>query len=86
MLLGFQNYAAIPLYWISIILYPIAESITELIRISILKLKFDKSKSAILPDEITDLADISHERGTIEEDEHELFRELSALELLPFMK
>ncbi len=72
----FSKIAAIPLYWTSIILYPVAESITELIRLSILKLKFDKSKSAILPEEITDLADISHERGTIEEDEHELIQSI----------
>ena len=48
----FSKIAAVPLYWINIILFPIAESITEVIRLSILKLKFDKSKSVILPEEI----------------------------------
>ena len=78
----FSKLAAIPLYWTSIIFYPVAESITELIRLSILKLKFDKSKSAIHPDEITDLADISHERGTIEEDEHELIQSIVSFRLV----
>ncbi len=72
----FSKLAAVPLYWISIIFYPIAESVTEIIRLSISKLKFDKRKSVILPEEITDLADLSHERGTIEEDEHELIQSI----------
>ncbi len=78
----FSKLAAVPLYWTSIVLYPVAESITELIRLSILKLKFDKTKSVILPEEITDLASISHERGTIEEDEHELIQSIVSFRIV----
>lgn len=63
---------AIPLYLFSIIIYPVAEFITELIRLTFSKVKFDKSKSAITEKEISDLAELSHERGTLEEDEQEI--------------
>jgi gliding motility-associated protein GldE len=67
---------AFPLYWISVILYPIAESLTEVIRASVSKIKIDKSKAAILPEEISHLADLGQERGTIEEGEHGLIQSI----------
>lgn len=70
---------AIPLYWISVIMFPVAETITELIKLSVSKLKFDKRKTAILPEEISDLADISQERGTIEEEEQGLINSIVSL-------
>jgi CBS domain containing-hemolysin-like protein len=36
------------------------------------KLKFDKAKTAITEKEISDLAELGHERGTLEEDEQEI--------------
>ncbi|MGE5810873.1 MAG: hemolysin family protein [Ignavibacteria bacterium] len=63
---------AVPLYFLSVLVYPVAEFITEAIRLITSKIKLDKRKSAILPDEIPELADLGHERGTIEESEHEL--------------
>lgn len=63
---------AIPLYLFSLIIYPVSESITELIRLTFSKIKFDKSKSAITEKEISDLAELGHERGTLEEDEQEI--------------
>jgi CBS domain containing-hemolysin-like protein len=62
----------LPLYFFSMIIYPISESITELIRLTFLKVKFDKAKSAITEKEISDLAELGHERGTLEEDEQEI--------------
>lgn len=62
----------LPLYFFSMIIYPISESITELIRLTFSKVKFDKSKSAITEKEISDLAELGHERGTLEEDEQEI--------------
>lgn len=62
----------IPLYFFSMIIYPISESITELIRLTFSKIKFDKTKSAITEKEISDLAELGHERGTLEEDEQEI--------------
>ncbi|HEY6626672.1 MAG TPA: hemolysin family protein, partial [Ignavibacteriaceae bacterium] len=62
----------IPLYLFSTIIYPVTESITELIRLTFSKIKFDKSKSAITEKEISDLAELGHERGTLEDDEQEI--------------
>ena len=62
----------VPLYLFSLIIYPVTESITELIRLTFSKIKFDKSKSAITEKEISDLAELGHERGTLEEDEQEI--------------
>ncbi len=63
---------SIPLYFFSVIFYPIAESLTELIRFTTSRIKIDKTKTAITEKELTDLAEISHERGTIEEEEQEI--------------
>jgi CBS domain containing-hemolysin-like protein len=54
------------------VIYPISELITELIRLTFSKVKFDKAKSAITQKEISDLAELGHERGTLEEDEQEI--------------
>ena len=62
----------IPLYLFSVIIYPVSESITELIRLTFSKFKFDKTKTAITEKEISDLAELGHERGTLEEDEQEI--------------
>jgi CBS domain containing-hemolysin-like protein len=63
----YAKIASIPLYWISVILFPIAETLTEIIKLSIAKLKFDRAKTAILPEEISQLTKLGHEIGTIEE-------------------
>jgi magnesium and cobalt exporter, CNNM family len=62
----------LPLYLFSMMIYPITESITELIRLTFSKIKFDRTKSAITEEEISDLAELGHERGTLEEDEQEI--------------
>lgn len=62
----------IPLYLINTLIYPVSELITELIRVTFSKLKFDKAKTAITEKEISDLAELGHERGTLEEDEQEI--------------
>jgi putative hemolysin len=62
----------VPLYLFSLIIYPVSESITELIRLTFSKLKFDKRKSAMTEKEISDLAELGQERGTLEEDEQEI--------------
>ena len=62
----------LPMYLFSIIIYPVSEIITELIRLTFSKLKIDKSKTAITEKEISDLAELGHERGTLEEEEQEI--------------
>jgi gliding motility-associated protein GldE len=72
----FSKFCAIPLYLMGTILYPISETLTELIRLSISKLKFDKTKLAMKPDELSELAKLSHERGTIVEEEQGLIHSI----------
>jgi len=62
----------VPLYLISTVIHPVSEMITELIRLTFSKLKFDQRKTAITEKEISDLAELGHERGTLEEDEQEI--------------
>jgi magnesium and cobalt exporter, CNNM family len=86
--ISFSKFCAIPLYLMNIILYPVSETITETIRLSIVKLKYDKTKIAMKPDELAELAKLSHERGTIVEEEQGLihsivnFRSVSVQEVM----
>lgn len=68
----FARFAAFPLYWVNVIFYPIAETLTELIQSLSSRVKFNRLKSAITSEELPHLAELSHEKGTIEEDEREL--------------
>ena len=70
--IAFAKLISIPLYWLNVILFPVSEILTEAIRFVIGLLKLDKGKSAILSEEITELANLGHERGTIVEEEHGL--------------
>jgi magnesium and cobalt exporter, CNNM family len=90
--LSFAKAVAIPLYWVNTIFYPISDILTELVRGMISKLiifrRIDKSKSAILPEEFSELADIGHERGTLFKAEQGLiqsivkFREVEVHEVM----
>ncbi len=74
--LTFAKFVAIPLYWISVIIFPIAETLTEVIKLFVSKIKFDKTKTVILPEELTELADLSHERGALIQEEHGLINSI----------
>lgn len=84
----FARYAAVPVYIISSILYPISEFITELIKLSVSKFTFDKSKSALTTEEFSDLASLSTEKGAIDENEKEIitsiveFRDTTVSEIM----
>jgi CBS domain containing-hemolysin-like protein len=69
---SFAKTIAIPLYWINVIIYPITETLTELIKLSVSRIRFNKYKTAILPEEIPELANLSHERGALIGEEHGL--------------
>jgi putative hemolysin len=73
---AFAKFISLPLYWLNVILFPLAEILTEAIRSIISFLKIDKSKSAMLTEEISELANLSHERGTIIEKEHGLINSI----------
>ncbi len=68
----FAKYIAVPLNICTIIIYPVAEIIAEILRLSSSSLKFDKSKSAISNEELVELTNIGKEKGAIEEGEHSL--------------
>ena len=72
----FAKTVAVPLYWINVILFPVAEILTEAIKAGVGRLKMDKLKGAMLPEEISELANLGHERGTIIEEEHGLINSI----------
>ncbi len=76
--LKFAKIVSIPLYWTSVLFYPVAKILTDIIKSFVSRIKFDRSKTAILSSEIPDLADLGIEKGTLEEEEHELIHGLVA--------
>ena len=86
--MSFSKLIAFPLYWMSILIYPIAKILTDSIKFIISKFKIDKSKTALHSSEIADLADIGKEHGSIEDEEHELihglveFKSITAREVM----
>jgi gliding motility-associated protein GldE len=84
----FARVVAMPLYWLGIIFYPVAKILTESLRFLSSKMKFDRSKTALRTGEISELANIGIEKGTIEVEEHELihsivsFKSVTAREIM----
>jgi len=74
--ISFAKIIAIPLYWISVLIFPVTETLTEFIKLSVSRIKFNKFKLAILPEEITELANLSRERGALIEEEHGLINNI----------
>ncbi|MCU7490906.1 MAG: HlyC/CorC family transporter [Ignavibacteria bacterium] len=74
--LTFSKMVSIPLYWIGVVVYPVSKTLTDIIRVLVSKIKVDKSKTAILSSEFTELADLGIEKGTIVEEEQELIHGL----------
>jgi CBS domain containing-hemolysin-like protein len=73
---SFTKVVIIPLYWISVIIFPVAEIFTELIKASTSKWKIKKVKSVLTKDEISDLSHIGKQKGTLEEEEHEIIKSI----------
>jgi gliding motility-associated protein GldE len=67
---------AIPMYLVHAVMYPIAEVMTELLRLTTSKLSRDKKGSAISHTDFTHAARLGHEYGTLEENEQELIESL----------
>jgi len=72
----FAKIVSVPLYWIGVIVYPVTKIITDIIKSLVSKIKWDKSKTAILTDEIPELANLGKEKGSIVEEEQELIQGL----------
>lgn len=73
---AFAKIVSIPLYWIGVVVYPVSKTLTDVIRLLVARIKVDKSKTAILSTDFTELADLGIERGTIVEEEQELIHGL----------
>ncbi len=63
--ISFSRAIVFPLYWISVLIYPISELISEIINYLVNKVSYDKSKSAITPEDISKLAVMSRKAGSI---------------------
>lgn len=72
----FSRAAAFPLYWISAIIFPVAEFISEIIKLFVSKIKIDKKKTVIMNEEIKELASLSLEEGAIQNGEHDLIHSI----------
>ncbi len=68
----FSRLIAIPLYWTSVVIYPISKILTEFFSFAMKKIKIDKRKNVIKNEELKHLASLGAEKGTIEEEEQEL--------------
>ena len=73
---GFTKIVAIPLYWINVMIYPISETLTEIIRAASSKIHIHKLKTVLTTDELGELSDIGQEKGTLEEEEHEIIKSI----------
>ncbi len=68
----FSKIIAVPLYWTTVLIYPVSKILTEFFSFVMKKIKIDKSKSVIKSEELKHLAKLGAEKGTIEEEEQEL--------------
>lgn len=73
---GFTRIVVIPLYWINVLIYPVSETLTEIIKAATSKIHINKLKSVLTKDEIGELSDIGQEKGTLEEEEHEIIKSI----------
>ena len=62
---SFSKAIIFPLYWIAVFIYPVSEIISEIINFLVNKVKYDKNQSAISPEDISNLAEMSREAGSI---------------------
>jgi gliding motility-associated protein GldE len=74
--LTYSKFAVFPLYILSVLIYPVAEIISESIRFFSNRLGIIRRKKALTHQDYTHLAEVGHELGTIEEDEHSLIKSI----------
>lgn len=72
----FAKYIAVPMYWVNVLIFPVSEIITEAIKYFVSKIRIDRKKTAIKPEEVKELATLGLEKGTIEDEEHELIHSI----------
>jgi CBS domain containing-hemolysin-like protein len=74
--IGFTKIVVIPLYWTNVIIYPVSETLTEIIKAATSKIHIHKHKTVLTKDEIGELSEIGQEKGTLEEEEHEIIKSI----------
>ena len=65
-----------PLYWINIFFFPISELLNELIKSLLKKINLKNKNINLSNEELTQLAELQKEDGTLKEDEHELIESI----------
>ncbi len=70
----FAKFTSLPLYWISILTYPVTKILSDLLGFFNVKIKTEKNPTALQTDELTELAELSVQKGEIEVEEHELIQ------------
>lgn len=70
----FSMFVAFPLYWISYFLTPITLFLSDFMKFVISRFNLNRVNKPLFSEEITELADLGIEKGTIEKDEHGLIR------------
>jgi CBS domain containing-hemolysin-like protein len=73
---GFTKTVVIPLYWINVMIYPVSETLTEIIKTATSKFHIHKHKTVLTKDEIGELSNIGQKKGTLEEEEHEIIKSI----------
>ncbi|MCX7611416.1 MAG: hemolysin family protein [Ignavibacterium sp.] len=71
------RFISLPIYFFSVIIFPITEFLSELIRILTSKLKFNKSKYAVSSDDLADISQISDEKINLNKSEKAILESLS---------
>ncbi|MEW6506116.1 MAG: hemolysin family protein [Bacteroidota bacterium] len=75
----FARLAAVPLYWFSIIFYPIAKIVTDLFKFFTGKVKSDKGSAVFKKTETTEITELTGfraDKGTFEEGESEIIQSI----------
>lgn len=71
------KFITIPLYYFTVVIYPISEIISELIRFSTSKLKFDKKKFAVNSEEIAEISLLTDGKTNLNQSEKEILESLT---------
>lgn len=78
----------VPLYFFTVVIYPIAEIISELIRFTTSKFEFDRKKFAVNSQELADISLLSDNRISLNQSEKEIlesltdFKDISVFEIM----
>ncbi len=72
----FSNIVAVPLYFTYLLLLPVSKILSEFLNLFASSIHYDKKKTALSSEQIAELADLSVEKGTLEEEEQELIQGL----------